>query len=237
MIIPKYQAEYTIRENECGPNYDIRLAALWDIMQDAADHHATILGFSHESMQARGNFWALIRMSAKVHKYPKARETVTVETYPAGLAKLFCVRKYNVYAEEGELLAEASSLWIIVDMKTGRPLRPNNAYPNEIMFSFNYEGVVPEKISPVNDGQQIKKITAEFCDIDGNNHVNNSRYINWLENALRPDNPPILELNTNYILETKLSEPLTVNQSDNIYSFIDDKNAARFLAEITFCEA
>jgi len=228
----KYRAEYIIRENECGPNYEIRLASLWDIMQDAADNHAGLLGFNHEAMRKNGNFFALIRMKVTIKKYPKAREKIFVETYPAGLSKLFCVRKYDIFDENGEKIAEASSLWIIVDIETGRPLNPRKAYKDEEIFEFSYEGDIPDKLNPINDSIEIKKMTAEFCDIDGNNHVNNSRYINWLENALRPNCPPISSLIVNYIAETKLGEQLYLKRNGDDFAFVDSGDNIRFLAKL-----
>ena len=232
MNFPKYRSEYTIRENECDADYNIRLAALWDIMQDCADNHASILGFNHETMRTSGNFFALIRMDVHVKKYPKAREKIIVETYPVGVHKLFCVRKYDVFDEAGEKIAEGISLWIIVDIKTNRPLRPQSAYPEMEIFNYNYGGEIPSKLNAINEGKEIKRIVAEFCDIDGNAHVNNSRYINWLENAIRLKYSPIYHLTVNYITETKLSEQLTIRQNNNIYTFADDKNNIRFIAEI-----
>ena len=232
MNFPKYKSEYTIRDHECDLNYNIRLTALWDIMQDCAYNHAGLLKFNHESMLKNGNFFALIRMSAKIKKYPKAGEKIIVETYPAGVHKLFCVRNYDVFDGSGEKLAEATSLWIIVDIKTSRPLRVNNAYPEQDIFKINYEGEIPAKLNADNEGEEVKRVAAEFCDIDVNNHVNNSRYINWLENAIRPHNSPISGLTVNYLSETKLDEQLTIKKNDNIYTFVDEKGTPRFIAQI-----
>lgn len=222
---------YTVKETECDANYNIRLAALWDLMQDTADQDASNLGYNHETMQANGNFFALIRMNIKVHKYPKAREQIIVESFPSGGHTVFCVRNYNVYDIDNNLLAESVSLWTIVDIKTGRPLRPSLAYPNEEKFQTPYNGEVPNKIRKISEGEFLRAFIAEFCDIDGNNHVNNSRYINWLENCIRVDKSLIKELNTNYISETKMGELLICSIKNNIFSMKDKEGNLKFLAE------
>ena len=230
----KYSNKYVIRTSECDNNFNIRLSALWDIMQDVAVHHAGFLGFGHETMLKNGNFFALMRMNVKIKRYPKSQEKITVETYPAGIYKIFCVRKYNIFDEKGEKIAEGTSLWIIVDAGSNRPLRPNKAYPKAQFTNSNYEGETPEKIGIPESFDFLRKVTAEFCDIDANNHVNNSRYINWLENAIRPDRAPIKELNANYVLETKIGDELDILRNSDTFVLKDKEGNERFAAEVKF---
>ena len=227
----KFSKQYQIRATECDNNLDIRLSCLWDIMQDAAYHHANILGFDHQQMLQNGNFFVLVRMSANIRRYPKSQEKIKVETYPAGIHKLFCARKYEVFDEAGQSIADAVSLWILIDIATGRPLRPQKAYPNSPVTSIEYTDSLPEKIDPPQDARFIRQITAEFYDIDVNNHVNNARYINWIENALRPNSAPIKHINANYIQETKLAEPLDIYQKDDILIIKDKANNIRFACQ------
>ena len=228
----KYKNEYIIRESECDNNFDIRLSSLWDIMQDAAYNHANILGFHHEQMLENGNFFVLMRMSVSIYRYPKSDEKIIIQTYPAGLHKLFCVRKYEVFDEKDEKIAEGTSLWIIVDMENKRPLRPNKAYPNSPVTGLNYDGALSEKIEIPENLEFIRQITAEFSDIDANNHVNNARYINWIENAIRTNAEPIKEINVNYIQETKLGEELDIFRNNDIIVIKDKEGNVRFAAKI-----
>ncbi|MCL2739596.1 MAG: thioesterase [Oscillospiraceae bacterium] len=227
----KFTQEYRIRETECDDNSQIRLAALWDIMQDAAYSHAGILGFSHKEMLKNGNFFVLSRMNVDIAHYPKAQEKITVHTYPAGLHKLFFIRKYEIFDESEKKIAEGTSFWILVDLQTARPLRPQKAYP-DTAFNFDYQGEISEKIAVPENAELIRQVTAEFSDIDGNNHVNNARYIDWIENAIRADSAPIRSIDTNYFRETKLAETLDIYRNGDTIVFKDAEGNARFAAEI-----
>jgi len=228
----KFKNQYQIRATECDSNFNIRLSALWDLMQDAAAHHANILGFDHEEMVKNGNFFILVRMSANIKCYPKSGERIRVETYPAGMHKLFCVRRYEVFDEKDEKVAEATSLWIVVDCLTSRPLRPNKAYPDSPVTSFDYEGEICEKINIPEDLEFLRKVVAEFSDIDVNNHVNNARYINWIENMVRSGGEPIKSINVNYIQEIKLGEELDMFRNNDTIIIKDKEENVRFVAEV-----
>ena len=219
----KFTNEYKIRQNECNENLEIRIGALWDIMQDAADLHAIKLGFSQKAMFANNNFFLLARMDLKINRLPKVREKIKVTTYPAGVSKLFCVRKYDIYDKNNVLLAKSTCLWIIASLDTMRPLRPHKEYPEIELFNKTYDESIPEKISTPENLEKIYEIKAEYDDIDVNGHVNNSRYINWIENSLRKG---FSEIEVNYLKETKLGETLEVFKSDNIIK-IGDKFIAK----------
>ncbi|HEX2798075.1 MAG TPA: acyl-ACP thioesterase domain-containing protein, partial [Thermoanaerobaculia bacterium] len=54
---------------------------------------------------------------------PTWREEIAVETWPAGVHRLWALREFRVTARDGTELARATSAWILLAVATKRPLR------------------------------------------------------------------------------------------------------------------
>lgn len=221
-----HSQNYKVRENECDDKYLCRLGALWDIMQDTAGEHSEILGFGHESMQKTGCFFALMRMQCEVLRYPKFEENIKVETTAGGSEKIYVMRNYKVFDSENNLIAKADSAWVVVAMPSMRIVRPEQAYPD--FFTTKVNGQLPDKIT-MQELAEVRNIRAEFCDIDANAHVNNSRYINWLENEL--NGKKISLVNANYNSEVKIHDELDVLLSENQFALKNSSEKISFIAE------
>ena len=202
----RHKENYRIRSSECDEKDIIRLAPLWDIMQDAANEQARLIGAAFEDMHAKGMAWALIRMEAKIDRYPKYGESIDVVTYPAGYSKLYAIRHYHIIDGEGHEIAFANSTWIVVDKKNKRPQRVGKFFAN--IFHDEYTGKLCSKLEEAPELEYKRDIVAEYSDIDPNRHVNNARYINWVENEFAGRR--INYINANYINETKLGTSIEV---------------------------
>ena len=224
----KHKESYRIRSSECDEKDVMRLASLWDVMQDAANEHARNLGLAYEDIHARGLAWALIRMDAKIIRYPKYGENIDVVTYPAGINKIYAIRHYRVFDAEGNEIAFANSSWIVVDVKTQRPLRAGKIF-NEI-FSGEYAGELCPKLGEVPGMAHKRDIIAEYSDIDPNQHVNNARYINWVENEFAGKR--ISYINANYIKEIKMGTIVEVWRDESDIEFRDKDGKPLFRSKV-----
>jgi acyl-ACP thioesterase len=138
-----------------------------------------------------------------------------MRTWPRGTQKLFAVRDYEFLDAEGKLAVRGRSGWIIFDTEKKRPLRPEtivNALPlNEGRNALpDGAGSVPG-IDNEGGALRLGERTALYSDIDMNGHVNNARYIAWIEDALDPElfyKAPQLRLDINYISEVLPGETL-----------------------------
>jgi acyl-ACP thioesterase len=190
----------------------LTLATAFDYFQEAARRHAEDLGVGRGPMVTTGQGWVLSRMSVLMEQRPHQEEAVTVRTWPRGWEKLFALRDFDIRDGSDRPMVRARSCWLIVDIEKRRPLRPQ---------------VTMEKL-PLNDGldalpgggaglvsreglAKAGERRAVYSDIDYNGHMNNARYVQWIQDIAEPDTllgGKTLRLDINYLSEVKLRETL-----------------------------
>ena len=216
-----FSEELSIRFGNIDRSNTLTVASTFDFFQEAAISHAEALGVGRDVMTQAGRVWVLSRIGVFMERRPRYGETVTVRSWPRGLHKLFAVRDYDIVDAGGASIVRGRSGWLILDMEKRRPLRPETALDcplplNEGLNALLSDGtgneVQPGLAARLDaDSPAAAKMTraARYSDIDYNGHMNNARYIQWIEDALDPE---ILEsarqirLDINYLAEVKPGE-------------------------------
>ena len=127
-----HRKEFSISSYDLDPGGKARLTTLANFFQETAYQHAKELGLGYEDMKVRKTIWALSRMRIQIHRYPAWNERIMLETWPSGAEKLFALRDFRVLDAGGEVIATASTAWLILDMDTHRIIRPR-----EMMEQFS----------------------------------------------------------------------------------------------------
>jgi acyl-ACP thioesterase len=203
---------------------------MFQFFQEAAISHAENLGVGREAMAAAGQGWILSRISVQVDRRPRYCETITVRSWPRGGEKLFAVRDFDIRGKDGIPVVSARSGWIIVDIEKRRPLRPQS-----IMDTLPHnEGLDALACMPTGleeRGNLVKtgERKALYTDVDYNKHVNNVRYIQWIEDAIEPqflESAEKMRLDINYLNEILsgevieiLSAPIEGENSGSAFAF------------------
>ena len=93
-------------------------------MQDLAINHSTVQGWGVERYDAEGHGW-VVRQHTITYKRPAlAGDVITAATWVAELASRQSLRRYLFWrAADRSVLAEAATVWIYIDMASGRPSR------------------------------------------------------------------------------------------------------------------
>ncbi len=102
-------------------------------MQDAAVAHTTALGWDMARYEAAGGGW-VVRQHTVTYKRPALLgQTLTVATWVASMASRQSLRRYRFWrAADAAVVAEAETLWMYIDLASGRPLR----IPDEVSGAF-----------------------------------------------------------------------------------------------------
>jgi medium-chain acyl-[acyl-carrier-protein] hydrolase len=163
------------------------LPGVFKFLQEAAIKHADLFDAGTRAMVNRGESWVLNRMAAAIHRYPRYEEPVRVVTWSSGIRAFKGYRDFRVYCGE-ELVVSASSLWLYVNLRTKSLVR----VPEEIAVTFpSGPGAVfrPDldklKLVPPDAGSaKAHPVSVRYSDVDGNGHVNNTAYFDYLQTAL-----------------------------------------------------
>ena len=163
------------------------LPGVFKFLQEAAIKHADLFDAGTRAMVSRGESWVLNRMAAAIHRYPRYEEPVQVVTWSSGIRAFKGYRDFRVFCGE-ELVVSASSLWLYVNLRTKSLVR----VPEEIAVAFpRGPGAVfrPDldklRLVPPDAGSaQTHPVSVRYSDVDGNGHVNNTAYFDYLQTAL-----------------------------------------------------
>ncbi|MDR0376723.1 MAG: acyl-ACP thioesterase [Spirochaetaceae bacterium] len=181
-----------------------------DLFQEAAINHAADLGVGRDDLARTGQLWVLSRMTALMERRPRYGETLTVRSWPLGADRLFAVRDYDIRDAEDKPVARGRSGWLVLDWEKRRPLRVQQVV--ESLPPNKGINALPGGAGGLNSPPDMAKAgdrRALFSDIDYNGHVNNARYIQWVQDLVEPDvleKADIMRLDINYLREVVYGE-------------------------------
>ncbi|MFZ5927430.1 MAG: acyl-[acyl-carrier-protein] thioesterase [Acidobacteriota bacterium] len=184
-------------------------AALARLFEQAAEPHAAELGVGMEALRARGQAWMLVQLGLAVRRWPEPGEPVEVLTWPSGrTAGARAWREFEVVSASGATLAEAASVWLIVDLERRRPVRLPR-FLLELDFPARRTRIEPAAVpEPPATPAEVHCRTVLEEDLDINEHVNNASYIGWAEALAEWEH--LRRLQADYLGEALLGEQITV---------------------------
>lgn len=180
-----YQEAFLLRTPQCDFTGRWRLSDILSVMQEMAGAHAHLLGCGREQTLKENIVWVLSRTELIMDRYPLMGETIRVETFPAPNKRWFFPRHFLFYDEKGQLIGKAITLWLLMDF-----------VQRKMSISQQVLGCIPDNADltpPLGMPGNIPLLAGEartfpqmpvYTDIDINGHVNNTRYSDWLCNAL-----------------------------------------------------
>jgi medium-chain acyl-[acyl-carrier-protein] hydrolase len=207
--------ETRVKTYETDFQYRWKPACFFQTMQEAAAHHASHLGFDHKEMMHHERVWILSRVRIRFHTYPTLDDTVKVETWPKGLQqRLLFMRDFIITSTAGNLLAEASTAWLLVNPNSRRILPPNSL-DGDLPDNGGRAAVAEplDKLNPPDGLPQRQVFTAGYSAIDLMGHVTNARYLDWISDAFTMEEHAarrLAELQINYTSEVLPGEQVVI---------------------------
>lgn len=205
-----YSKDFEVLSFQVNPEKKLRWAALGDILQELAWKHADSRDFGQQ-LHEQGRIWVLSRFSIEVKRMPVWGDVLKVHTAARGVDKLFALREFLVEDQNGEILATAMSAWILLDVATRRPLRPQQVLPVELFPTVVDINLLPPKIQVPANMEKGPLLEVGYADLDINHHVNNVAYIRWIEGFCFSKHWNFAILHINYLSETHLGEQVQLS--------------------------
>jgi len=190
------------------------LYAVLNLIQDAGWQHAVALKWD---FAGQGLSWVFTRQKLVMKRWPLWNETVTIDTWlrPASGDSPFVFRDYELKVG-AEKIGECTSSFTLIDNATRKLAKPDWS---PLASLWRVEGNLthqPAKIALHRDLTSLADFEVRNSDLDLNNHVNNTRYAQWILDAVPL--PKLLqtelhEYEINFLAETKKGDVVTLQQA------------------------
>jgi len=209
---------YIIGWHDTDASGELNPVAICKYLMETASQHAERSGFGYEAAITHQQLWVIVRLIVKMKKYPVWGETIFVETWASGLKGLYAFRDYQIFNEKKEIIGEAVSTWMVINMNTRRPQEVNIV--KEHLHLINQEkalGYFPDKIGVPQKSKEVFIHRVRYNDIDFHQHVNNNRYMEWAINAIPLDkinNSTIRSFQINFMSEAVLNNEIRIEYSN-----------------------
>lgn len=219
-------------------NLDVKLSSLFLYFQEASSLASEELHIGKKETIDKDLHWVISRFNVDINRLPKYGDKLKVITYPGDNNKVFFYRHFMIKDINDNVLVRANSVWLIVDGKTRQVKR--DPFMGRELPSIHMEDEleVPSKINETASIPLYTK-TIRYSDIDLNTHLNNTRYIELIQDAFDinfyKDNQ-IKRITINYNAELKLNDEVTM-YSNGVNPYIisgrkDDKD--HFVSKLEF---
>ncbi len=193
-----YSFNSRVRYSEVGVNGRLTISAAIDYMQDCTTFHSESLGLGVEVLKGYNRAWFLNSWHIIIHELPKIAEDIVIKTWPTEFKSFMGLRNFEISSPEGVPYVQAESLWVYVDTKSGRPVKPT---AEEISRYETFQpldlGKFERKIKLPEGMEEFSPLTIRKYQIDTNGHVNNCEYARMAEEYI-PDDRSIREINIEY---------------------------------------
>lgn len=191
----------------------LKLSWLLGCVQDVAGQHSALLGKNQLEYNGHRLFWAVTRHRVQITRLPKARETITLETWPCPTTRVAYPRACVAYDQAGNELFRVISLWVLMDTESRAMILPGKSGIEVAGITTGKELGAPASLTPLTSEQQVLR-QVNFTDLDVNGHMNNAQYLNWVEDILPSgfyQDHPAREFVICYLNEAREGQQVEVN--------------------------
>ncbi len=215
--------EITVRSYDCDRMQRMRPSAILRYLQEIAGAHCALLGMDYDHLAKNDGVFLVVRQSMNFYRTPKKDEELILSTWHRGTKGVQSFRETQVTTRDGEVLIDATGVWILAHVNDHRIWRPADftAFtiphrPEPILATRPEKLRIPETLAEAG----IRPI--RYTDLDYNGHVNNCVYADILCDFMpRGMENAFSTLDISYIAEAK--------EGDTLRIFAEERDGAVFM--------
>lgn len=185
-----FQRKIKILASDADAYQRLRLSTLMRFLQEISIAHTEALGCTKEKTLDRGFLWVITGIRFEMLRPVLYDEEIVLVTWSGETRHVLFPRYFRIFDQNGDMILNGSSIWLLIDGRKRSFLFPAR-YGIEIPgISFENEMTLPEELSRIkeSEGLNIREKNREACysDLDLNGHVNNTRYLDWIDDLHSP---------------------------------------------------
>lgn len=216
-----YTKNFSVEFSDVGENNRLTKKGILRLMQEIAGIHSSSVGYGLNDIPQTGLAWLILNWKLQVFSSPKWGTNLTVNTWSRCKNTLFCYRDLEIYDDKNNIVAIATSKWLLFDVNKQTICK----IPNEIKEAFPdvtksvFTDKFNEKLKEPEDSKFVLEYKIQRRDIDTNHHVNNLNYLDYAYEALPEDvfmNIDFSNLEIMYKHEAKLGDTLMIYYSHTL---------------------
>lgn len=189
MNLDIYSHNLTVNYSDVDENNQVTNRGLLRLMQEVAGIHCGLLGYGVNDTPKTGLAWILLNWKLKVFSRSKTNANLLIKTWTRKKTPLFVYRDFEVYDNNYNLVAIATTKWVLFNVNNKSISRVTDGV-NKNYIEVNKE-VFPDKFTeklkePINS-EFVLDYAVQRRDIDTNHHVNNLYYLDYAYEALPLD--------------------------------------------------
>ena len=126
---PRHTVDFSVHLHHIGFAGRAGPGFFFDCFQDAASLQSAGLGFSIRELIPKGLTWVVARYRLDVLRYPRWQERIRVTTWRSPQKGRTAPREFEVTDGDGQILALAQGIFILLDHCNHRPVSPAEHLP------------------------------------------------------------------------------------------------------------
>lgn len=210
---------------QCGSDGCIQLAEMMECFADNVMELYTQHGYDRRMLNEHGYVQMVSRSSIHINRLPRENEVMTVtvrEEKPEGFQLM---RHYDFLSEDGNVLVQGKSLWVIVhpsDRTVVAPEKFEYLLESDVQSEFARK---PGKIRVPKELEFLGDQKILLSHLDPNGHLTNAKYINFAVDFLPEEyqHKKITDFRLNFCKEIKKNDIM------HVYGAFDDENRRIFV--------
>lgn len=213
---PIYSQIFEINDNTVDCFGRLKPSVILYFAQEMGGQHCSQLALDYETMARKRLFWAVIRHRVQVTRLPMRGETIRVETWPMPTTRAAYPRSVIAYDAQGDECFRSITLWVLMDLDTRRMILPGKSGISVVGTVRGTELAVPGGLVPrENDNAVLRRVN--FCDLDRNGHMNNTRCMDWVEDLFGSEfhsKHSVKEFTACYLAEAREGEIIAMSSNE-----------------------
>lgn len=180
----EYREDFFVYRHDGDYLGNIQPGSLFRYAQQVANTQCAVMGITDETYAKTNTAFLLARQALHISHMPHVDEKLTMITAPERMRHAVNKRLYTVYDSNGTELAFIDSRWVLVDLDKRTILRTR---PPELDGPWAEESLprsLSMRLKKAETTEEAGACTATYSRCDMNGHLNNSRYVDIVMDAL-----------------------------------------------------